>query len=356
MDIQMYIIIVAIALGFSYFLTPLVRIIAFKIGAVDQPNQRKVHKELMPRMGGLAIYLSCVFTYLILTFFLNVPTNHMILGLFMGSTVIVFVGVIDDRFQLRPLYKLLGQLVACYFLILFDIKLHEIHLPFVSDAISLGYLSIPITILWVVGITNAVNLIDGLDGLAAGISSIAAFTFFVVSLMLGSLSLAVVSLVLFGSLLGFLRYNFHPAKIFMGDTGSLFLGFVLATISLMELKKIGVISFLFPIIILGIPIGDTIYAIIRRKLNRQPISKPDKKHLHHCLIDLGFSHRQTVLIIYCVSIFFSILAVISTSAALWVSILIFLIYAFFIQLFAEIIGMFSYNQQVLLKLWKKMKK
>jgi UDP-GlcNAc:undecaprenyl-phosphate GlcNAc-1-phosphate transferase len=354
--VLIYVVLSVIALIFSLILTPIVKWIAIKIGAVDKPDERKVHTGIMPRMGGLAIYLSLLVTYIIGILFLNIPENNMVTGLFVGGTIIIFVGILDDRFQISPWMKLLGQLIATSSLLFFDLTLKTIHLPFVNGEVSLGLLSIPITFLWVIGITNAMNLIDGLDGLAAGVCSIAALSFFAVSLMLGNTVVAIISIILFGSLLGFLKYNFHPAKIFMGDTGSLFLGFILATVSLLELKKIGVISFLFPIFILGLPISDTLFAIIRRKLNNMPISKPDKKHLHHCLIDLGFSHKKTVLVMYAVSIIFSLLAVLTAVMPLWFSGIILVVYIVFSQWLAEFIGMFKKEHRPIMKLFSHLNK
>lgn len=334
-----------ISLVFALCLTPLVIRLAIRLGVVDKPNKRKVHQRTMPRMGGLAIYASVLLGYLAISYFNNSTIPTLIIGVLCASTIIVITGVIDDKIEIRPITKLMGQILAAGVLIGFGVEIQTLHIPFMDQPVQLGWLGIPLTILWLVGITNAVNLIDGLDGLAAGVSGIAAIAFFFVSLTLGNAEVAMFAIVLVGAIFGFLRYNFHPAKIFMGDTGSLFLGFTLASLSLLELKQVTVLSVLVPVMILAIPISDTLYAIIRRKMNGQPISQADKKHLHHCLLELGFSHRQTVLIIYGISSILAIIAVLMANLALWVSVIVMLLYAFVLQWFMELIGMFGKNKR-----------
>jgi len=283
----------------SFFITlglvPLIKKLAFKVGAVDNPCQRKVHCKPMPRLGGLAIYIGFIAMVL-----LTQPLTQQILGLVLGSTVIAIIGVVDDIKDISPKLKLAGQIIAACVLVAFNIDVDYITHPFFKGQIlSLSYFSIPVTILWVVGITNAINLIDGLDGLAAGIAAIAAITLGIVGYTQGEFLMMTLSLMLAASTLGFLIYNFYPAKIFMGDSGSMFLGFNLSALSIMGFaKSITVISVFVPILILGIPIFDTLFAIIRRYFNGQPIFKADKEHLHHCLLNKGFTHKQTVLVIY----------------------------------------------------------
>lgn len=280
-------------------LVPLIKKIAPKVGAVDNPCQRKVHCQPMPRLGGLAIYSGFILMVL-----LTQPLTEQVVGLLLGSTVIATVGVIDDIKELSPKVKLAGQILAAGILVTFNINVDYITHPFAEGILPLSYLSIPVTILWVVGITNAVNLIDGLDGLAAGLATIAAVTLAMVGYLQGEFLTVPLALILAASTLGFLKYNFHPAEIFMGDSGSMFLGFNLATLSIMGFaKSITVISIFVPILILGIPIFDTLFAIIRRYTKDRPIFKPDKEHLHHCLLNKGFSHKQTVLVIYMIGIF-----------------------------------------------------
>ncbi|WP_273854235.1 MraY family glycosyltransferase [Guptibacillus spartinae] len=350
-----YIVGLSLAILVSVILTPLVKILALKAGIVDNPNKRRVHKIPTPRLGGFAIYISFITTYLLVEIIFDPITSNIVMGLLIGSTIVVLTGIIDDVVQLTPILKLLGQIIGAVVLISFDIKIESIHIPFYEGQFQLHYFSIPITILWVVGITNAINLIDGMDGLAAGVSGIASFSLFLVSLLMGNSIVSLVALILFGSVLGFLRYNFHPAKIFMGDTGSLFLGFCLATLSLLELKQVTVLSFLVPILILGIPISDTLYAILRRKIAGEPISQPDKKHLHHRLLEIGFNQKQTVFIIYGLSMIFALLAVILTKLALWVSVIVLILYLLVFQVIAEVLGMLSDTHKPLIKFWNWIK-
>lgn len=345
-----YIIGFIIALGLALLLTPLVKKFAVKVGAVDVPNARKVHTRIMPRLGGLGIFLAFLLSLLAILPFvpdgmLSSRDINFIAAFLIGGTLITLIGALDDRFDLNAKLKFLAQIaVACMVVFAFDIRVDFVNVPFQDAYSSLeGWISIPLTIFWIVGVTNAINLIDGLDGLAAGVSGIAIGTISVMSLLMGNYMVAMLCLVLLGSIIGFLFFNFHPAKIFMGDTGSLFLGFCLAMLSMLGFKQIAIVSFITPLIIIGVPLSDTFFAIIRRKLQKKPIFSPDKGHLHHCLRELGFSHRQTVLIIYGIAAFFGILAVIQSSAALneanWVTFVVICIMMFFLQIGAEIIGL-----------------
>jgi len=283
----------------TLILVPFIKKLAFKVGAVDNPSQRKVHCKPMPRLGGLAIYIGFIAMVLI-----TQPINQQIIGLVLGSTIIALLGVVDDIKDISPKVKLAGQILAACVLVAFNIDVDFITHPFLrGEILPLKYFSIPVTILWVVGITNAVNLIDGLDGLAAGTSTIAALTLAIVGYTQGELLMTVLSLMLAAATLGFLKYNFYPAQIFMGDSGSMFLGFNLSALAIMGfVKSITVISVFVPILILGIPIFDTLFAIIRRYFNGQPIFQADKEHLHHCLLNKGFTHKQTVLVIYAINL------------------------------------------------------
>ncbi|AZH31487.1 MraY family glycosyltransferase [Paenibacillus sp. M-152] len=345
-----YIIGFIMALGLALLLTPLVKKFAVKVGAVDVPNARKVHTRIMPRLGGLGIFLA--FLLSLLAMLPCVPDGmlssrdiNFIAAFLIGGTLITLIGALDDRFDLNAKLKFLAQIaVACMVVFAFDIRVDFVNVPFQDAYSSLeSWISIPLTIFWIVGVTNAINLIDGLDGLAAGVSGIAIGTIAVMSLLMGNYMVAMLCLVLLGSIIGFLFFNFHPAKIFMGDTGSLFLGFSLAMLSMLGFKQIAIVSFITPLIIIGVPLSDTFFAIIRRKLQKKPIFSPDKGHLHHCLRELGFSHRQTVLIIYGIAVFFGILAVIQSSAALneanWVTFVVICIMMFFLQIGAEVIGL-----------------
>ena len=295
-----------LALIISLILVPFVAKLAIKIGAVDKPNERKVHTKIMPRMGGLAIYLS-FFAVL----FLSHEMQHI--GLLIGGTVLVLVGIIDDKTDMPAKIKLLGQIFAACIVVAAGVRVEFMTNFILGGVFPLYIFSVPFTVLWIVAITNAVNLIDGLDGLAAGTSIIAAATMAISGYATGQTEMASMALILIGASLGFLKYNFHPAKIFMGDTGSMFLGYNLSVLAIMGFtKSFTVLSLVTPILVLAIPILDTLFAIIRRKMNNKPIFKPDKNHLHHCLLNYGFSHRNTVLIIYAVSAVLALCGLIMT--------------------------------------------
>ncbi len=286
-----------LALILSLLLVPLVAKLAIKIGAVDKPNARKVHTRIMPRMGGLAIYIS-FFAVL----FLSQGMTKQLLGLFLGGTVLVLVGIVDDMKDIPAKVKLCGQIVAACIVVGSGVRVDFMTDIFFGGMFQLSVFSAPFTVIWIVAIINAVNLIDGLDGLAAGISTIAAITMAIVGYASGQYLMASMAMILIGATLGFLKYNFHPAKIFMGDTGSMFLGYNLSVLAVMGFaKSFTMLSLVPPLLVLAIPILDTLFAIIRRKMNNKPIFKPDKNHLHHCLLKYGFSHRNTVLVIYAVS-------------------------------------------------------
>ena len=336
------------ALFLSLLCTPIVQKFAFWIGAVDQPGPRKVHTEPIARMGGLSIYIAFVLTYVAVVVFTDAVATNVGFALVFGGGIMSLVGMLDDRFQLTPFWKLIGQTLAAVVAMYFGLKVEIITVPLTHHVIELGWFGIPITILWIVGLTNAINLIDGLDGLASGVSAIASLAIFFVSLMMGNVMIALMALILIGAILGFLRYNFHPAKIFMGDTGALFLGFSLSAMSLLELKQATLVSFIIPILILGIPITDTFYAMIRRKLNRQSIVSADKNHLHHRLLSLGFTHRNAVLVIYGISTLFACLAIFLSQSALWLVFLTVVIIVIVIEILAEYVGLLNSKHQPLL--------
>jgi UDP-GlcNAc:undecaprenyl-phosphate/decaprenyl-phosphate GlcNAc-1-phosphate transferase len=336
----------------SIVMTPIVKKTAFIVGATDRPNQRKVHQSVMPRLGGLAIYISFLLGFYILKPSTPVANTPAII---LGGAIIVLIGFFDDIFELSAKIKLAGQLAAAFVVVfLGDLQVDFINLPF-GGRIDFGYLSIPFTIVWIVGITNAINLIDGLDGLAAGVSSIALITMAGMAYLTGNLYVVAVSLILLASTLGFLIYNFHPAKIFMGDTGALFLGFMISVLSLLGYKNVTFISLIVPIIILGVPISDTFFAILRRIINRQPLSAPDKSHLHHCMLRLGFTHRQTVLLIYSMSMFFGLAAVIYSQAKFWGSFMLIGVLLIIIEYVAEKVGLVGKDFHPLLRIMKSLK-
>lgn len=308
---------IVVALGLALLVTPMVKKYAFKIGALDRPDQRKVHKQVMPRLGGLAVYFSFIAAVL-----LTMDITLQICGLLVGGTLIIILGFFDDTRGLSPGLKLAGQIIAAAAVIPFGLEVNSLTNPFSNEMpILLGYLSIPVTVLWIVSVTNAVNLIDGLDGLAGGTTCISALTLAAVvwiettasGVSPGQSEAFVLALILAAAVVGFLRYNFYPAKIFLGDSGSMFLGFSIAALSIMGVAKSATfISVIIPVVILGIPLLDTIFAIVRRYCGRRPIFQPDKEHLHHRLIQMGLSHRQAVLSIYGVNVVLGLSAIVLT--------------------------------------------
>lgn len=353
-----------VALGLALGLTPLVKKFAFKVGAVDVPNARKVHTKIMPRLGGLGIYLSFLIALMLLLPFVPHPFTdremNFVWAFLVGGTMILLLGALDDRFDLSAKLKFVIQIAtACVVVFGFDIRIDFVNIPFHTYSSIESWIAIPFTILWIVGVTNAINLIDGLDGLAAGVSAIAIGTIAVMAFIMGNVVVALICLLLLGSIIGFLFFNFHPAKIFMGDSGALFLGFSLAMLSLLGFKQIAIVSFLTPLILIGVPLSDTLFAIVRRWMQKKPIFSPDKGHLHHCLRELGFSHRQTVLIIYGIAAFFGILAIIQSSAAMynanWVTFVVICVMMFFLQIGAEVIGLIGKTKRPVLDFFARLR-
>ena len=297
-----------LALAISFACTPAVRMLAIKIKAVDVPkDNRRMHKVPIPRMGGLAIFAGFLVSVL---FF--VPLGTEFRSILIGALILVVLGIIDDIVALKPKTKFAGQIIAALIPALSGVSIHGIVNPFVPGQYStLGIFSIPLTVIWIVGITNAVNFIDGLDGLACGVSAIATVTMFIIAVLFGEIYIALMMAALAGACLGFLPYNMNPAKIFMGDTGSMVLGYILATVSIQGLFKFyAVISFAVPFILLGLPIFDTGFAIVRRLLKGQSPLQADRGHVHHRLIDLGFDQKQSVAILYTFSALMGLTAVI----------------------------------------------
>ena len=305
----------AVAAVLSYFFTPPVKNFAHKVGAIDVPKDaRRMHKKPIPRLGGLAIYGGFLCSILIFG-----QLDETMLCVLLGAAIIVALGIFDDVRALGAKLKFVVQIVAAAIPVCIgDLQIGLFtNLNPLSDTpfVHLGILAVPVTIIWIVGITNAVNLIDGLDGLAVGVSSIAAITMLAVALLTGNMPIAITMAALAGACIGFMPYNLNPAKIFMGDTGSTFLGYMLATVSIMGLFKFyAVISFAVPFLILGLPIFDTANAIIRRvAAGRSPMS-PDRGHVHHKLIDMGFNQKQAVAILYAISATLGLTAVVLTSS------------------------------------------
>lgn len=310
----MYILALIIALLASFLLTPYIKQLAVKIGAVDKPDKRKVHTQVMPRLGGLAIYLATM-----LAIVCSMPITRDLLGILLGGTWIVIVGVLDDKYSLPARVKLAGQMIAAVILVAFDVKIEWLNNPF-GGYFYLEYLSIPFTVFWVISFINVVNLIDGLDGLAAGVSGIASITVILVAVHQGYFPVATLTAALAGGIIGFIHYNFNPATIFMGDTGSMFIGYMLAAISIFgAVKSAATIALLVPAIALGLPIMDTAFAILRRYSNGRPIFRPDKGHLHHRLLAMGLSQRQAVLLMYGISIVLCLAAFVLAEANVYVA-------------------------------------
>ena len=318
----------AAAVIVSLLATPAVIKLAKKTGAMDAPNARKVHKKPVPRIGGLAIYAGFIsaIIFVAIKFGLDGEQLQEIVGLILSGSLIVALGLLDDYKNLPARVKLLGQIFAATILVLF----FGVRIDFVTDPFGgyfyLEWFAIPATIFWLVGLTNTVNLIDGLDGLAAGVASIASMTIMLVALDQNLILVAILTAALAGSAVGFLKYNFNPAEIFMGDTGSMFLGFMLAGISVTgSVKSVATIALIVPIFALGLPILDTTFAIVRRFRGGVPIFKPDKGHLHHRLLSVGFSQRQAVLLMYVISALFGLSAIAMTEVSRQVAVVILLI-------------------------------
>ncbi|MDH6364550.1 UDP-GlcNAc:undecaprenyl-phosphate GlcNAc-1-phosphate transferase [Enterococcus sp. PF1-24] len=338
----------------SLILTPLVKLLAFRIGAVDVPGPRRINKKIMPTMGGLAIF--CAFAFSTLILFDDLIPKSKLLPLLLGALIIVITGIIDDVKELSPLKKMAGILIAaCEIYFVAGVHFDSITLPIVGF-LDLRFLSFPLTILWIVAITNSLNFIDGLDGLASGVSIIALFTIGVIGyffLTAANFYVAIIIFVLIAAIIGFFPYNFHPAKIYLGDTGALFLGFMISVLSLQGLKNATIISLITPMLIMGVPITDTVYAIIRRFLSNRPIYSADKMHLHHRLISLGFTHKGAVLTIYGLALIFSFVALIlSYNHSVWSTVLLFVLVLVGLELFVELIGLMGPNRQPLMYVFK----
>ena len=297
----------------SCLATPLVKVLSVKYGAVDVPKDgRRMHDHPIPRMGGLAIFLGFTASMLI---FVVMDTAKK--GMLAGAVIIVILGVLDDKYSLPARPKLLVQIIAALVAVLAGNRIEVLSNPNIfsaNEVWKLGWLSVPVTVIWIVAITNAVNLIDGLDGLACGVSTISAATMLIIALMFAELDVAVMMAALAGACMGFLPYNFNPAKIFMGDTGATFLGFIMATVSVEGMFKMyGLISFVAPFLILGLPIFDVCFAVVRRVSHGQSPMQPDRGHVHHRLIDMGFSQKQAVGVLYVISAILGLSAVVLTA-------------------------------------------
>ena len=303
-----------VALVVSFLMTPVVKTFAYKVGAIDVPkDNRRMHKVPIPRLGGLAIFIGFMVSIL-----LFVEINAEMKSILLGAVIIVVLGVVDDIMALPAMLKFVVQIAAALIPALNGVTILAFSNPNIfSENLYwvLGGLSVPFTVLWIVAITNAVNLIDGLDGLANGVSAISATTMLVIALVGGQTQVSIVLAALVGACVGFMPYNMNPAKMFMGDTGATFLGFILATMSIQGLfKYYAVVSFVVPFLILGLPIFDTAFAFIRRIAHGQSPMHADRSHIHHRLIDMGLNQKQAVATLYVISAILGLSAVVLTTS------------------------------------------
>ncbi|OWC05410.1 undecaprenyl-phosphate alpha-N-acetylglucosaminyl 1-phosphate transferase, partial [Escherichia coli] len=378
-----YVLVLIGALLMSLFLTPLVRFLAFRVGAVDNPNARRVNKVPMPTSGGLAIFMSFLVASLGLipiaskgAMFFGQTYFSYILPVVIGATVITLTGFLDDLYELSPKLKMFGILIGAMIVWAFtDFKFDSFKIPFGGPLLVFGpFLTLFLTVLWIVSITNAINLIDGLDGLVSGVSIISLVTMAIVSyffLPQKDFFLTLTILVLIAAIAGFFPYNYHPAMIYLGDTGALFIGFMIGVLSLQGLKNSTAVAVVTPVIILGVPIMDTIVAIIRRSLSGQKFYEPDKMHLHHRLLSMGFTHRGAVLVVYGITMLFSLISLLLNVSSRIGGVLLMLGLLFGLEVFIEgleiwgekrtplfnllkFIGNSDYRQAMLLK-WKEKK-
>ncbi|HFI0506784.1 TPA: glycosyltransferase family 4 protein [Streptococcus suis] len=354
-----YIMVIITTMVISAIATPLVRFLSFKVGAVDNPNARRINKVPMPSAGGLAIFIA--FTLAALWFLPGIVTHvnfhgtyfDYILPLVVASTIIVVTGFIDDVKELTPAPKMLGIVIAASIIWFFtEFHFDSFKIPFGGPFIIFPtWLSFFLTVLWIVAITNAVNLIDGLDGLVSGVSIISLTTMGIVSYFFlhdSNIFLTLTIFILVAAIIGFLPYNYHPAIIYLGDTGALFIGFMIGVLSLQGLKNSTAVAVVTPMIILGVPITDTVMAIVRRKLSGQKISEADRMHLHHRLLSLGLTHRGTVLVIYAISFIFSLTSLLLNVSSRVGGVLLVLTMGLGVEVLCELIGIFGENRTPLL--------
>lgn len=319
----------------SLLLTPLAKRIGFALKIYAVENNRTVHHGRIVRIGGLAIFLSFMLTMAIF-----VRADKTLNAILIGALIIFLGGLIDDIFDLKPIVKFGFQLAAALYVIIFgNLSLDFINFEFI--AFDIRPISFLVSILWIVGVANAINLIDGLDGLSSGISFIVLCVIGLIGFFMGRRDICVIALILVGGIAGFLPYNFHPASIFVGDCGALFMGYMIACLSLLGFKTSTFITLGFPIIILFVPLSDTCLAIIRRKLKGQKISEADRSHLHHVLMyKIGLSHRNTVLLLYFVTFLFGVSAVITYFNEA-IGVVILAILCIFAWIFIELTGMIN---------------
>lgn len=352
------------ALLMSLLLTPIVRFLSVRVGVVDTPNARRINKVPMPTSGGLAIFTSFVIASLVL---MPIASNgahiggqtyfQYILPVVLGGLVVTITGFIDDVYELSPKLKMLGIVTGAIIVWAFtDFKFDSFKIPFGGPLLAFDpFLTFFLTVLWIISITNAINLIDGLDGLVSGVSIISLVTMAIVAyffLPLTNFFLTLTILILIASIAGFFPYNYHPAIIYLGDTGALFIGFMIGVLSLQGLKNATAVAVVTPVIILGVPIMDTIVAIIRRSLSGKKFYEPDKMHLHHRLLSMGFTHRGAVLVVYGIAMLFSLISLLLNVSSRIGGILLMLGLLFALEVFIEGIEIWGEKRTPLFNLLK----
>lgn len=332
--------------------TPFVIKLAIRLKFTDTPDARKIHTKIMPRMGGLAIFLGVASG-----FFASGLHHERVFSISIGAILIIALGLLDDKYGLSAGVKFTVQILIAIIVVRsgLHIETSQLGIPYLGDISVQGSIwGSVITVIWIVGITNSINLIDGLDGLSAGISTIGIGTIAIMAFSLDKLLILNLCFILMGATIAFLFYNFHPAKIFMGDTGSLFLGYSISALSLMgAYKSVTLFSVIVPLIIMGVPIFDMLAAILRRLAHRRPISSPDKGHLHHRLIDLGLSQKATVLLIYALGILFSAAALLLSKATLYNTVIILIVLLIILEIIAEFSGIVHSDYKPIINLLKK---
>jgi UDP-GlcNAc:undecaprenyl-phosphate GlcNAc-1-phosphate transferase len=325
-----------ITLILSLAITPLIIKLAHKFNFVDRPGERKINTKIIATAGGTAIYLAFMIP---LRFFL--PANQTITGIMLGGSFMLLLGLLDDKFEISAPIKFMGQIIGALILIYYGVKINFITNPF-GGFIYLGVYAVPFTVFWIVSIINTINLIDGLDGLAAGVSIIAVLTLFAVALQENQVVAPMLAVLLAGSCLGFLKYNFNPARVFMGDTGSMFIGYIIAAVSITgALKSAAAVTIFVPMLALAVPILDTTFAIIRRIFNDRPIGEADHGHIHHRLLAIGMNQRQAVISVYVISAFLGTIAFIINGIKFDHALIIFVSVILVIVYGAKKLGIFS---------------
>lgn len=347
----------------SLVLTPLVRFLAFRVGAVDNPNARRINKVPMPSSGGLAIVMAFLVSVVILMPLITQKSQlsqsyfQYIFPVALAGVVIALTGFIDDIKELSAKVKMIGLLTGAVIIALFtDFQFDSFKIPFGGPLIQFSpWLTFLLTVVWIVGITNAVNFLDGLDGLVSGVAIISLTTMGLISnffLFDSDLYLTLTIFVLIAAIMGFFPYNYHPAIIYLGDTGALFIGFMIAVLSLQGLKNATAVAVVSPVIVLGVPIVDTLFAILRRQLAGQKFYEPDRLHLHHRLMSMGFTHRGAVLVVYGIALLFSLTALLLNVSSRIGGILLVIGIGFTVELFIENIGLMGPDRKPLMNTLK----